>query len=600
MIFFTTFVFRVCLSAFVSQQKTLLLPAQSSLRPAVVVDVQGVQTCQLDEWGMGPATEVPQRNTRLGWIQGKQVTVLGSSTPVNVFLGVPFAAPPLGPLRFADPQPAMPWDGLRNATSYPAMCFQHLGWMAFNQHILKVRYPKLGVSEDCLYLNIYAPAHAKEGSNLPVMVWFPGGGFESGSASIFDGSALAAYEDVLVVTTQYRLGIFGFFNKGDQYAPGNWAFMDQLASLSWVQENIEVFGGNPDSVTIFGVSAGALSVSSLVLSPLAKGLFHKAIMQSGVAIIPYLENFDEDKSKDVVARVCGCNASDSEALLNCLRAKSSSELLDLSQKTTSFTPVVDGLFFPAEPLELLSQETFKAVPSNGVNNHECGFMLTMPVVPEILSGCNKSFALHLIHSFLNIPIYYLHIVANEYFYGEQSPTDIRDNLLDLFGDVLFVVPGLVTARYHRDAGAPVYFYEFQHRPQCFEDTKPAFVKADQVDEIRFVFGGSFLTGDIVMFEGATEEEKLLSRRMMTYWANFARTGNPNGAGVPLWPAYNHTEQFMMLNLNMSFGQRLKENRVKFWTKTFPLILSDVEALLSPLSSLICFALLLPFLFSFAS
>ncbi|XP_008050814.1 carboxylesterase 5A [Carlito syrichta] len=551
----------------------------------------------------GPAADLPERNTRLGWVQGKQVTVLGSPGPVNMFLGVPFAAPPLGPLRFANPQPASSWDNLREATSYPKLCLQNSEWLFSYQHMLRVRYPKFGVSEDCLYLNIYAPAHADMGSNLPVMVWFPGGAFDTGSASIFDGSALAAYEDVLVVTTQYRLGIFGFFSTQDQHAPGNWAFQDQLAALSWIQKNIAFFGGNPDSVTIFGESAGAISVSSLVLSPMADGLFHKAIMESGVAIIPSLKDPDNQRSEDlqVVAYFCGCNASDSVALLKCLRSKSPKELLTLGQKTKSFTQVVDGRFFPDEPLELLSQKAFTAIPSIiGVNNHECGFLLPMTQIPEILSGSNKSHALQLIYTLLHIPPQYLYLVVREYFHDKHSQTEIRDGLLDLLGDVFFVVPGLVTARYHRDAGAPVYFYEFQHRPQCFEDIKPAFVKADHTDEIRFVFGGAFLKGDIVMFEGATEEEKLLSRMMMKYWANFARTGNPNGAGLPLWPAYNRTEEYLKLDLNTSLGEKLKERRVKFWTSTLPLILSTSEALLSPLSPLTFLSLLLSFFCSLTS
>uniref|UniRef100_A0A2K6B4S1 Carboxylic ester hydrolase n=1 Tax=Macaca nemestrina TaxID=9545 RepID=A0A2K6B4S1_MACNE len=512
-----------------------------------------------------PSAEGPQRNTRLGWIQGKQVTVLGSPVPVNVFLGVPFAAPPLGPLRFTNPQPASPWDNLREATSYPNLCLQNSEWLRLDQHMLKVHYPNIGASEDCLYLNIYAPAHADAGSKLPVLVWFPGGAFKTGSASIFDGSALAAYEDVLVVVIQYRLGIFGFFTTWDQHVPGNWAFKDQVAALSWVQKNIEFFGGDPSSVTIFGESAGAISVSSLL---------------------------------QVVAHFCGKNASDSEDLLRCLRTKSSKELLTLSQKAKSFTRVVDGAFFPNEPLDLLSQKAFKAIPSIiGVNNHECGFLLPMKEAPEILSGSNKSLALHLIQNILHIPPQYLYLVANEYSHDKHSLTEIRDGLLDLLGDVFFVVPALITARYHRDAGAPVYFYEFRHRPQCFEDTKPAFVKADHADEVRFVFGGAFLKGDIVMFEGATEEEKLLSRKMMKYWATFARTGNPNGDDLPLWPAYNLTEQYLQLDLNMSLGQRLKEPRVEFWTSTIPLILSASDTLHSPLSFLIFLSLLQPFFFS---
>ncbi|XP_070254706.1 carboxylesterase 5A isoform X2 [Myotis yumanensis] len=516
----------------------------------------------------GPAGDGPTRSTRLGWVRGKQATVLGSTMPVNVFLGVPYAAPPLGSLRFTNPKPASPWNGIRNATSYPNLCFQNSEWLFSNQHILRVHYPEFGVSEDCLYLNIYAPARANTGSKFPVMVWLPGGAFQTGSASIFDGSALAAYEDVLVVTTQYRLGMFGFFNTGDKHAPGNWAFMDQLAALTWVQENIEFFGGDPRSVTIFGESAGAISVSSLILSPLAQDLFHKAIMESGVAILPYLKAPEEKRNEDVAK---------------------------------SFTRMVDGFFFPDEPLELLIKKTFRSVPSIiGVNNHECGFLLPMKEFPEILRGSNKSLALQLLHTILHIPSQHLHLVVDEYFPGEQSIFEIRNNFLDLLGDVFFVVPGLITARCHRDAGAPVYFYEFQHRPHCFKDSKPAFVKADHTDEIRFVFGGAFLKGDVVMFEGATEEEKLLSRKMMRYWANFARTGNPNGAGLPRWPAYDQKEQYLQLDLNLSVGQGLRAQKVEFWMETLPLIMATSGgAQLSPLFSFIFLSLLLPFFSSFS-
>ncbi|XP_045674648.1 carboxylesterase 5A isoform X2 [Phyllostomus hastatus] len=550
----------------------------------------------------GPAGEAPVRNTRLGWVRGKQAAVLGSTIPVNVFLGVPFAAPPLGPLRFANPEPMLPWNGFRDATSYPKMCLQNSDWLPSYEHILRVHFPNSGVSEDCLYLNIYAPAHTDTGAKLPVMVWLPGGAFQTGSASMFDGSALAAYEDVLVVTTQYRLGMFGFFNTGDQHAPGNWAFMDQLAALTWVQENIEFFGGDPRSVTIFGESAGAISVSSLVLSPLANELFHKAIMQSGVAIIPFLQAPDEERDEDLqmIADTCGCEAADSQALLQCLRAKPSEELLNISEKTKSFTRVVDGLFLPDEPLELLIQKTFNSVPAIiGVNNHECGFLLPVQEFPEVLRGSNKSVILRMLHTALNIPTQYLSFVADEYFPDELSLLELRNSFLDLLGDVFFVVPGLVTAQYHRDVGTPVYFYEFQHRPHCLRDRKPAFVRADHTDEIRFVFGGAFLKGDVVMFEGATEEEALLSRKMMRYWANFARTGDPNGEGLPLWPAYSQKEQYLQLDLNLSVGQRLKAQKVEFWTETLPLMVSTSGGHLGPPSSLLFLSLLLPFMLPLA-
>ncbi|KAM8776523.1 carboxylesterase 5A [Rhynchonycteris naso] len=550
----------------------------------------------------GPGGHAPVRNTRLGWVRGRQASVLGSAMPVNVFLGIPYAAPPLGPRRFANPEPALSWNNFRDATSYPKSCLQDPRWLFIDQELLMVRYPKLRLSEDCLYLNIHAPAHADNSSKLPVMVWIPGGGFQAGSGSIFDGSALAAYEDVLVVTTQYRLGIFGFFNTGDQHALGNWAFMDQLAALSWVQENIKFFGGDPGSVTIFGESAGAISVSSLVLSPLSKDLFHRAIMESGVAIIPYMKASDKERNEDlkVVADICGSRATDSQALLRCLRAKSSKELLTISQKTKSFSRVVDGCLFPKDPLKLLTNTRFKSVPSIiGVNNHECGFQLPLKEFPEILKGSNMSVALYMIQKILHIPAQYLPLVVDQYFRNEQSPFEIRNRLLDLMGDVFFVVPGLVTAQYHRDAGAPVYFYEFRHRAKCFENTRPDFVKADHTDEIRFVFGGAFLKGDVVMFEGATVEEKSLSRKMMRYWANFARTGDPNGENLPQWPAYTQQERYMRLGLKQSVGQRLKAQAVEFWTKTLPVITSTSGEHRGPPSFLTFLSLLLPSFFSLA-
>lgn len=237
---------------------------------------------------------------------------------------------------------------------------------------------------------------------------------------------------------------------------------------------------------------------------------------------------------------------------------------------------------------------FQPLPSIiGVNNHECGFLLPMKEFPEVFQGVNKSYALKLVHINLRSSAPFLQLVAEEYFQDEQSELETRDVLLDLLGDVFFVAPGLVTAQYQRDSGAPVYFYEFQHRPHCFADSKPAFVKADHTDEIRFVFGGAFLTGDMVMFEGATEEEKTLSRKMMRYWANFARSGNPNGVGLPRWPVFNSSQEYLKLDLDISVGRQLKERRAAFWSRAFPALLS-AGAGHCPLLSLTLCALALHF------
>ncbi|KAI5936180.1 Carboxylesterase 5A [Manis javanica] len=388
---------------------------------SLVVDIQGAQAGQTDEWGVGAPHPDPD---------------LGCLDPCSRSQGIYLTHPKHNPIDI----------------------------IALDSS--RVYFPKSGASEDCLYLNLYAPAHADTGSKLPVMLWLPGGAFETGSASIFNGSALAACEDVLVVSIQYRLRIFGFFNTGDQHAPGNWAFVDQMATLTRSQENIEFFGGDPHSVTIFGFQ---------YLAP----------------------TWSLSGNSCRIANTCGCSASDSVALLQCLRTNSSKELLSINQKTKFFTPVVLMVFFfPDEPIDILSQKAFKPIPSIiGVSNHECGFLLP-----------------------LHISAQYLNLVENEYFYNKHSLVEICSSFLDLLGDVFFLVPGLLTARYHREA--------------------------------------------------ATEEEKLLNRKMMRYWANFARTGNPNGEGVPLWPICSQTEQRLQL-VNVTTGHKLKESEVEFQTESSP-------------------------------
>ncbi|XP_044843048.1 fatty acyl-CoA hydrolase precursor, medium chain-like isoform X2 [Mauremys mutica] len=492
----------------------------------------------------------PEVTTQYGRLQGKQTSVKGTDRLVNVFLGIPFAKPPLGSLRFSPPQQAEPWKGLRAATSYPPMCLQDTEWMKTLKTKLKAVCPPLTVSEDCLYLNVYTPAHSNKKAKLPVMVWIHGGALLLGAASIYDGSALSAYEDVVVVAVQYRLGFTGFFSTGDEHARGNWGLLDQVAALQWVQENIEFFGGDPESVTIFGESAGGFSVGAHILSPLSKGLFHKAISESGVAQLPGFFISHPQAVASVVANISGCETT-SSAMVHCLRKKIDKEIMTVSAdliKQVAYIPaVIDGVFIPKKPEELLAAKEFSTVPYIiGVNNHEYGW-----IIPS------------------NFPSESVSVVADEYLGDTDDPAELRDRFQDLMGDILFVIPALQVSKYHRDSGAPLYFYEFQHRPSTFKDAKPDFVKADHGDEVGFVFGGPFLRGDSVIVANATEEEKHLSRTIMKYWANFARNGNPNGKGLVEWPLYDLNDQYLELNLKQKKAEKLKGNRVEFWTKIFP-------------------------------
>ncbi|KAM4614476.1 fatty acyl-CoA hydrolase precursor, medium chain-like [Discoglossus pictus] len=532
----------------------------------------------LDVQGKGQEDANTILAVKHGKLQGKTLKVKETDQVVHAFYRIPFARPPVGPLRFAPPQPADQWSGIRDATQHPPICLQDQTSMEKFSEIFKADFKLPAMSEDCLFLNVFTPANRDKNSRLPVMVFIHGGAFTMGGAFMFGGSALSAYENVVTVAIQYRLGIPGFFSTADKHAPGNFGLLDQVAALQWVQENIAHFGGDPDSVTIFGESAGAVSVAAHVLSPLSKGLFHKAISESGVATMPGLV---ASKTEDVllfrnfIANISGCDSPNSNAIVNCLKKKSEDDIVDLSKSLNigAVPACVDGVFFPKSTEEILAAKESNPVPFIvGVNNHEFGWILPLGMnLSGIADGMDKDTVRSLL---LNIPMLgvrseLVSIVMDEYIGHTDDPHEIRNQYLDLCGDTIFVLPALKTARYHRDSGLPVYFYEFQHRPSFFHDLKPDFVKADHGDEFFFVFGGPF-SAETNFFSGqATDEEKTLSRTLMKYWANFARNGNPNGPGLVKWKEYGKEEDYLEINLNQKSSKKLKEDKVEFWTIKLP-------------------------------
>lgn len=533
----------------------------------------------------GQKAEQPEVVTKHGRVRGYQFKVDAAQRSVNVFLRLPFAKPPVGPLRFSEPQPPEPWKGVRDATSYPPMCLQDKVQGQFFSDIITNRKEKvlLQMSEDCLYLNVYTPVSTEKQEKLPVFVWIHGGGFILGAASSYDGSALAAFDNVVVVTIQYRLGIVGYFSTGDKHARGNWGYLDQVAALQWIQENIVHFGGDPGSVTIAGESAGGISVSALVLSPLAKGLFHKAISESGTAVGLFFTDQPE-KEAQRIATASGCEKSSSAAIVECLREKTEEEILqitlkmDLStlhlcctlpekckQSSMFISATADGVFFPKSPRQLLSEKMLNAVPYIiGVNNYEFGWTLPkLMKLPAYTDGLDEDVARQVLQSLLALSLKgvtseVVDRVYNEYIGNAENRAQVRDGLLDAIGDLLFVFSAIEVARYHRDAGNPVYFYEFQHRPSSATGVVPEFVKADHGDEIAFVFGKPFLAGY------ATEEENKLSRTVMRYWTNFARNGNPNGEGLVNWSQYGLDERYLEIDLKQKVAKKLKERKMEFW------------------------------------
>uniref|UniRef100_J3S8B1 Carboxylic ester hydrolase n=1 Tax=Crotalus adamanteus TaxID=8729 RepID=J3S8B1_CROAD len=526
----------------------------------------------------------PRVLTPNGEIQGQRIRVRGAEREVEVFLGIPYAKPPVGSLRFSPPQPAEPWTGLRDATSYPPMCLQDpLVGQALSDALANTeRRVSLRISEDCLYLNIYVPAQADKAEQLTVMVWIHGGGLLLGAGSTYDGSVLSAYENVVVVVIQYRLGIPGFYSTGDEHARGNWGLLDQVAALQWIQENIANFGGNPGSVTIFGNSAGGFSSSAHVLSPLSKGLFHKAISESGVAIMNLLFDAHPEKLAKKIAESISCPTSSSAEMVRCLRGKTESDILlatlkmDFTrlhlggeeQHVILFPAVVDGQFFPKSPRKLLAEKNFHNVPCIlGVNKDEFGWIIPQLLqFPDFTKGLDKdtvNLLLRITEQLTRVAAQDLPLVADEYLQDLQDPLQLREQLLALLSDAVFTAPAILTARHHRDAGYPAYVYELQHRLRAHGSLRPDFSKVDHGDEIAFVLGKPFFT------DSATEEDTVLSRVVMKYWANFARSGNPNGAGLVTWPRYDLSEPYLEIGIKQQVARKLKEKAVGFWTKILP-------------------------------
>ncbi|XP_012360414.1 carboxylesterase 3 isoform X2 [Nomascus leucogenys] len=522
----------------------------------------------------GPKVAQPEVDTTLGRVRGRQVGVKGTDRLVNVFLGIPFAQPPLGPDRFSAPRPAQPWEGVRDASTAPPMCLQDVESMNNSRFVLNGKQQIFSVSEDCLVLNIYSPAEATAGAGRPVMVWVHGGALITGAATSYDGSALAAYGNVVVVTVQYRLGVLGFFSTGDEHAPGNQGFLDVVAALRWVQGNITPFGGDLNCVTVFGGSAGGSIISGLVLSPMAAGLFHRAITQSGVITTPGIIESHPWPLAQKITNTLACSSSSPAEMVQCLRQKEGEELvLSKKLKMTIYPLTVDGTVFPKSPKELLKEKPFYSVPFlMGVNNHEFSWLIPrgwglLDTMEQMSREDMLAISTPILTS-LDVPPEMMPTIIDEYLGSNSDAQAKRQAFQEFMGDVFINVPTYSFSRYLRDSGSPVFFYEFQHRPSSFAKIKPAWVKADHAAEGAFVFGGPFLMDESSRLE-ATEEEKQLSLTMMAQWTHFARTGDPNSKGLPPWPRFNQAEQYLEINPVPRARQKFREARMQFWSETLP-------------------------------
>ncbi|KAM9377871.1 cocaine esterase-like [Pholidichthys leucotaenia] len=529
-------------------------------------------------YGFAADPNAPEVYTKLGSLRGEYVSVKGKETGVHAFLGVPFAKPPVGPsLRLTAPQPVEGWEVVRDATKQPHMCIQSVKvvqsiFEKFSQW--KVELPE--ISEDCLYLNIYTPASRAHDAKLPVMVWIHGGGFYMGSASTYDGSAVAAYQDVVVVLIQYRLGFLGFASTGDENISGNFGMLDQIEALRWVQQHIHNFGGDKDSVTIFGESAGGVSVSLLLLSPLSNGLFHHAIAESGTAAMDALVGNTTLLVTQKAANVSGCNLECTKKMGVCLRNLGIDTMTAFYEDLSlGFTINVDGHFLKKSVDELFSNHELLTLPfMTGVNNDEGGWIFADNFAPPnwTTDGVAREDVINMLSHLYPDPkdAFIKELIVNEYTGSGQDRIRNREGFTEILGDIYFNIPALKTANAHRDAGAPVYLYELQHSPTFLQVKRPNFAGSDHGDDIFIVLGFCFTTTHAKLEAACTEEEQQLSRTMMSYWGNFARTGSPNGDGLAHWPKYGAEEEYLAIGLKKQVtGQFMKKDRFVFMTHILP-------------------------------
>ncbi|XP_062383631.1 cocaine esterase-like [Sardina pilchardus] len=524
--------------------------------------------------------EGPLIHTKLGALRGEYLRVKGKMTVVHSYLGVPFAKPPVGPLRLAPPQPVQGWEGVRDATKQPLMCMQDRQMSVVMSEATGMIMEIPEVSEDCLYLNVYTPANPSEDAKLPVMVWIHGGGLHMGSASAYDGSVLAAYQNVVVVVIQYRLGMLGFFSTGDDNAPGNMGLLDQVAALQWVQENIQSFGGDPSSVTIFGESAGGASVSLQILSPLSAGLFHRGIAESGSAAMDALATSQPLDMAMMVADASNCSSTKPHEIVDCVMQMSTEDILKLvGNQALMFLVTVDGHFL-TKPLEdLFKSHEFRKVPLiNGINNDEWGWLMPSYMAPPgWIDGMDVETVKQSISPFVHyLDSEVIDLMLEVYLGNGEDMLKNRDAFKELPGDLILNIPAIKLSKAHRDSGAPVYMYEFQYPPSFLSNKRPSFVKVDHGDELAFVFGGCFMKAHITINGSFTEEEDELCKRVMSYWGNFARTGSPNGPGLTHWPMYGAGEEYLGIGLKQQVGRHLKADRFTFHTETLPNMIQEMQ------------------------
>jgi len=527
-------------------------------------------------------------STKYGEFEGLVVPYPSASGPfksVSKFLGVPFAAPPVGELRLKAPEPPQEWKtNVRPAKKHGNVCWQDKRF----EYLITYFEPNFSFSEDCLYLDIYSP---NVSASLPVMVYIHGGSYELGTAVLFPGDILALH-GVVIVVIQYRLGPFGFLTTGDSAAPGNFGMLDQVEALKWVKENIEHFGGDPNKVTIFGESAGATSVTLHLLSPLSKGLFQQAIAESGVDLSPFAiqpVSFGLRFAKEL-AQNLDCTTSDHSAMVACIRSKKGEEIQNASNSITyqfyeylRWAPVVDKNFLLDTPQNLRNKGDFKKVKLMiSFNSQEggttLGFMAnsSFGMAESVDDGVSPSFFEEFLTKLVrarNSRKDNADLIAEalQFMYtpwpDKNDKYALRSQLLDLIGDYIYFAPSHEVADIHSKV-APVYMYEFAHRRTIGNKNKE-WMGVVHADNVPYDFGLPFFPVISLGFDAGDRNVSLFIMRMYT---NFAKNGDPTSQPVSgvTWEKYNSSHRaYLRVDAHPKMSAVFAPRRMAFWNDYYP-------------------------------
>ena len=501
---------------------------------------------------------VNQVSTEHGMLEGAWSQADAS---IGVFRGIPYAQPPVGDLRWRAPQDLTSWTGVRQATTFGAACWQSYSDDAFVWS--RGEFPR---SEDCLHLNIWQPE--KTDATAPVMVWFHGGAHTGGFAHVelFDGTELAR-QGVVVVTVNYRLGPWGFLahpalaEESEHNSTGNYGLMDKIAALKWVQKNIQGFGGNPDNVTLFGQSAGSSSVCALMASPLASGLFDKAIGQSAACLVKEKRDANGQQRGARLAQLAlselGAQDSESQVTAKQLRSIDNQSLLSAMENSPwseGSRIVVDGWVLLEAPVDVFNANQQAKVPllvgSLANEGHELLPLNNALTEAELDQYLSKTF----VDSAPKLKA----------LYAEDLAISPGMALREILTDAFMAMSMRSWAQYNHNADQPTYLYYMDYVPPAyqiylFDDPNlnlpggPRSTGAYHSGDLAYVFNNVGKTGDFWL-----EEDFAMARAMSGYWTNFAKTGNPNGANLPNWARYepqNHNTQLLSNRIKTIAGAK---------------------------------------------